>query len=102
MILGVPSSLGYSTWGEFKILGMQILDFFDFASNSVLMPLVAFVTCIFVGYFLKPQTVIDEVELSGRFKQKRLFSVMIRFIAPVCILLILISSVLSAFGVVKI
>ena len=102
LALGVPSSLGYSAWSGFQLLGMQILDLFDFVSNSLIMPVVAFFTCIFVGYFLTPRALIDEVELSGEFKQKRLFTVMIRYVAPVCILLILVSSVLSAFGVISI
>ena len=102
LVLGACSSLGYSAWGMVKILGLQFLDFFDFISNSVLMPIVALCTAIFVGFFLKPKAVIDEVELSGKFKLKGLFSVMIRYVAPVCILAILISSVLSAFGIISI
>ena len=102
LALGIPSSLGYSAWADVKIIGMQLLDFFDFSSNSVLMPIVALCTCIFVGFFIKPKALIEEVELSGKFKGKALFSVMIRYIAPVCILAILISSVLSAFGIIKI
>lgn len=102
LLLGIPSSLGYSVWSEVKLLGMQFLDFFDFISNSVIMPIVAFATCLFVGYFLMPRTVIDEVELSGKFQSKRMFSAVIRYIAPVCILLILVSSVLNAIGIVKI
>ncbi|MBR3894545.1 MAG: sodium-dependent transporter [Clostridia bacterium] len=102
LLLGIPSSLGYSAWSGVTIIGMQILDFFDFISNSVLMPMVALLTCIFIGYFLKPQSLIDEIEETAPFKQKKFFSLAIRYIAPVCILLILISSVLSAFGVIKI
>ena len=102
ILLGLPSCLGYSVWSEVKILGMQFLDFFDFASNSVLMPLVALLTCFFVGYILKPKAVLEEVELSEKFKQKALFSVMIRYIAPICLVAILASSVLGAFGVISI
>ena len=102
LLLGVPSSLGYSVWSEVKLLGMQFLDLFDFISNSIIMPIVAFATCLFVGYFLKPKTVIEEAEIGGEFKSKRLFSVVIRYIAPVCILLILVSSVLNAMGIIKI
>ena len=102
LLLGIPSSLGYSAWSGVEIIGMQILDFFDFISNSVIMPIVALITCIFVGYFLKPKAVIDEVELNGAFKSKKLFSVMTKYIAPVFILLILVSSILNAFGIVKI
>ncbi len=100
--IGLPSALGYGAWGNVKIIGMQFLDFFDFISNSVLMPVVAFLTCLFIGYVVKPQTFIDEVELVSRFKRKSLFVFIIKYAAPVCILLILISSVLDAYGVFKI
>lgn len=98
LLIGIPSSLGYSLWSEVKLMGMQLLDFFDFISNSIMMPVVAFFTCLFVGYVLKPKTVIDEVSESGPFKKKALFAVMIRYIAPICILAILGSSVLNALG----
>ncbi len=102
LLLGIPSCLGSSAWKHVKILGMDFLTFFDFLSNSLIMPLVALATAIFVGFVLKPKTIIDEVELSGRFRAKKLFSVIIRFVAPVCILVILVSSVLDAFGIVTI
>ena len=100
--LGVPSSLGYSAWSNVRILGMQILDFFDFASNSILMPIIALITCIFVSFIIKPKTVIDEVSVAGQFKWKGLFTVVIKYVAPVCILAILISAILSAVGVITI
>ena len=102
VLIGVPASLGYSAWSNVKILGMQFLDFFDFISNNIMMPIVAFATCLFVTFVTKPKGVIEEVELDNKFKQKKLFSVVIRFVAPICILAILISSILSAFGVIAI
>ncbi len=101
-LLGVPSSLGFGVLGSISVLGLSILDMFDFASNSVLMPIVAFLTCIFVGYVLKPQSVIDEVEVSAPFKAKKLFTVIIKYVAPVFIVLILVSSVLDVLGILKI
>ena len=101
LILGAVSCLGFSEWKHIdNLLGMKMkfLDFFDFISNSVLMPIAAFFTCLCVGYFVKPKWVIDEVELNGKFKGKTLFTVMIKYIAPVCILLILITSILDAMG----
>ncbi|MBE6625272.1 MAG: sodium-dependent transporter [Ruminococcaceae bacterium] len=102
LLLGLPSALGFSAWANVKILGMQFLDLFDFISNSILMPIVALATCIFVGFILKPKPLVEEAELSGKFKAKKLFEIMIKWIAPVCILAILISSVLDVFGIVKI
>jgi len=103
VLLGLPSALGFSLWSSFKLLnGMDILTFFDFASNNVLMPIVAFITCIFVVFCIKRKTIIEEVELSGKFKWKKLFSTVICYVAPICILVILVSSVLSAFGIITI
>ena len=102
LLLGIPSSLGNGIWNGIKILNMDFLTFFDFASNSVIMPIVALATCIFIGYFIKPKSVIEEAEIGGKFKSKALFTVVIKYIAPVCIVLILISSVLDAFGIMKI
>lgn len=102
MAIGLLSSLGYGPLENVKIIGMQFLDFFDFISNSVIMPIVALCTCIFVGYFIKPQTIIDEAEYDGKFSAKGLFVGTIKYIAPVCIVLILISSILGAFGIMKI
>ena len=102
ILLGLPSSLGFGIWSGIKPLGMDILTFFDFISNSVMMPIVALLTCIFVGYIIKPKKIIDEVSASGKFKRKQLFVVMVKYIAPVCIILILVSSVLSGLGIIKI
>ncbi|MBQ8174177.1 MAG: sodium-dependent transporter [Clostridia bacterium] len=102
LVLGIPSSLGNGLWKSFAPLGMDILTFFDFFTNSLLMPIVALLTCIFVGYIIKTPTLEGEVELSAPFRGKKLFRVVIRYVAPVCILLILVSSVLDAFGIIKI
>jgi len=102
LILGILSSLGEGPLSDVKIIGFTFLEFFDFVTNSVMMPVVALCTCIFVGYVVKPQAIIDELEISAPFKAKKLFSVMVKYIAPICIILILVSSVLDAFGIMKI
>ena len=102
IVLGVPSSLGFGPWSAITLLGKDILSFFDFVSNGILMPIAALFTCIVVGFVIKPKAVADEVELSGTFKLKGLFNVMIKYIAPICLVLVLISSVLDAFGIVTI
>jgi len=97
IVMGLLSCLGYSVWAEVKIIGLQLLDFFDFITNSVMMPVVAFITCVLIGYIVKPQTVIEEVELTGKFKKKALFTFVIKYLAPICIVAILVSSVLDAY-----
>lgn len=103
ILLGLPSSLGFGVWSDFNINGNTILDMFDIFSNNMLMPIVAFLTCIFIGYVIKPQTLVDEIEIGGKpFKRKLLFNCMIKYIAPIFIVLILVSSMLDVLGIVKI
>ncbi|MBC8531236.1 sodium-dependent transporter [Gehongia tenuis] len=101
-VVGLTSSLGYGPWSEFTILGFSFLDFYDFISNSVIMPIVALMTCLFVAYVIGTKTIIEEVKLSSQFKREKIFTVMIKYIAPVCILAILITSVLGAFNIFSI
>ncbi|WP_195421154.1 sodium-dependent transporter [Faecalicatena contorta] len=102
LLMGIPSSLGFGVWDFIQPIGMSILDFWDFLSNSVLMPIVALFTCIFVGFFIKPKTIIEEASAEGAaFKSKKLFTVMIKWIAPILLVLILISSVMNALGIMS-
>lgn len=102
LLMALPSTLGFGIWSEIRLLGFQFLDFFDFISNSVLMPIVAFLTCVFIGFIVKPKTVIDEVRLNSKFGREKLFVVMIRYIAPICLIAILVSSVLNALSIITI
>lgn len=100
LLMGIPSSLGFSIWDHITFLnGLTFLDLFDFVSNSVIMPIVAFFTCILIGFVLKPKAVVDEVKVTdGTFKSEKLFTVMIKWIAPIFILAILIFSVAEGMG----
>lgn len=100
LLMGIPSSLGFGVWDFIQPLGMSILDAWDFISNSILMPIVALLTCFFVGFVIKPKTIIDEANAEGaKFKSVTLFTVVIKWVAPVILIAILISSVLNAAGI---
>ena len=100
LLMGIPSSLGFGIWDFIQPLGMSILDAWDFISNSVLMPIVALLTCFFVGFVIKPQTIIEEACAEGAsFKGKHLFTVVIKWVAPIILVAILISSILNALGI---
>ncbi len=94
---GILVCLGYNKlFFEIKLpngAAAQILDIMDYISNNCLMPLVAIGTCILIGWILKPKIIIEEVEKSGcKFGRKRLFVVMIRYIAPVLLVILLLKS----------
>ena len=87
---------GYNAliWIEPLGPGTQLLDFFDFLSNSVMMPIVALLTCIFVGWIIKPKVIIDEVRESSKFRLAGAWTIMIKYIAPILVIVILVANVL--------
>lgn len=71
----------------------QLLDLMDYISNSFLMPFISLLTCIFVGWVLKPQWIVEEMEASGHaFSRKKLYSFMIRFVTPVMMAILFLES----------
>ena len=100
ILLGSVSAFGYGRWKAFKPFGMPALDFFDFAMNSVLMPVVAALTCYFVGWVLSPKRILAECQRhGGAVGFKYFYIVMVKFIAPLLVLSILVSEVCRAFGI---
>ncbi|PXV86838.1 NSS family neurotransmitter:Na+ symporter [Lachnotalea glycerini] len=95
--MAIPSTLGFGIWSEFKILKFSILDFFDFISNTVLMPITALLMCLFVGYVLKPEAIAEEINKSEEFKRKKLYNIVIKYIAPIFLIIILATSIYSTF-----
>lgn len=89
---------GYNFLSSGRIFGMEFLDFFDFITNSIMMPVVALATCIIIGWIVKPNVLIVEIELSGYFSLKHVWTIMIKFVCPIVITCILISNVVTALG----
>ena len=98
LVVGLIVCMGYNKlYFEVKLpngdVG-QILDIMDYVSNSLMMPIVAILTCILVGWIVKPKTIIDEVTSDGsKFGRKGLYIVMIKFIAPVLLALLLFKAI---------
>ena len=99
VVLGSLSSLGYGPLANVTILGMQFLDFFDFLTNSVMMPIAAIASCILVSRVIGVDRIAQEVTLNGcAFRRKKVFNAMIRLLCPLFAAIILISSIANAFG----
>ena len=104
-VVGVLVCLGYNVLYFEAILpntpagkNAQILDVLDYLSNYILMPVVAIATCVFVGWIVKPKTIIEEVTHGGhKFGREKLYVVMVKFITPVLLTLLL----LQALGLIK-
>lgn len=98
LIVGTIVCMGYNhLYFEVKLpngVTGQILDIMDYISNNCLMPLVALLTCILVGWVVKPNVIIDEVTEGGyRFGRRRLYIIMMKFIAPILLIILLLQSV---------
>ncbi|MDO4331377.1 MAG: sodium-dependent transporter [Eubacteriales bacterium] len=71
----------------------QILDLMDYISNSFLMPFISLLTCILIGWVVKPSWICEEMESSGHpFGRKKLYAFMIRYVAPVIMAVLFLQS----------
>ena len=102
LVLGSLSALGYGPLARFTVFGMQFLDFFDFLTNSVMMPIAAITICLLVSRVIGVEKIEEEVTLEGKpFRRKRIFNFMIKYLCPIFAAIILISSVANALGVIS-
>lgn len=97
--LGSLSALGYGPLAGVTVFGMQFLDFFDFLTNSVMMPIAAIAICLLVSRDIGVEKIEAEVTADGKpFRRKKIFNFMIRYLCPVFAAIILVSSVANALG----
>ena len=102
IVLGSLSSLGNGPLSNVTIIGMPFLDFFDFLTNSVMMPIAALATCILITKHIGIDGIQAEVEQDGHpFKRKGVFAFMIRFLCPLFVLIILVSAILNVLGLIN-
>ena len=98
VLVGCFVNAGYNGLSDIRFFGMEILDFFDFISNSVLMPIVALLICIFVGWIITPKDLIEEIKLNSPFRAEKAWVVMIKFLAPVLVIAILVWNIIGILG----
>ncbi|MEE3488741.1 MAG: sodium-dependent transporter [Bulleidia sp.] len=99
--LGTLSALGYGPLANVTVIGMQFLDFFDFLTNSVMMPIAAMCTCLLIVKAVGLDAIEKEVMIDGApFKRKKIFNFMIRWLCPLFVVIILLSSLASVFGLI--
>ena len=98
--IGILINAGYNGLSFIEPLGegSSLLDLADFVSNSVLMPIVAFLTLVFVGWIIKPGVLVEEIKQSSPFKAEKLWVFMIKYVCPVLVAIIFIAYVGAQFG----
>jgi NSS family neurotransmitter:Na+ symporter len=99
--LGVPCSLGFGAWDFISIAGMSILDIMDFTAATVLCPLAALLTCLLIGRVVGIDKLAVDIRSSSAFRRETIFRVCIAWLAPVILVIVLVSSVAAALGYIK-
>ena len=107
-ILICADSLGGASFAPWKLLGLETysgwndcwLDFFDMLSEGIMMPLGALLMSLMIGWELGPEIVKNECEATPghRMTSYGFFKICIRFITPLCMLLVLYGQVCTFFG----
>lgn len=101
LVVGSASSMGYGTLDFIQIFGMAFLDFFDFLTNSVMMPLAALATCFLIVRTVGFDRIAKEIERSSEFKRKKIYVFFMKYLAPICLVIILVSSIANVLGFIS-
>ena len=91
-LLGIPSSLSFGVLGKFTIAGKNFFDAIDFISSNILLPAGGIGVAIFAGWIIHARA-LREATGDGmvRFAWAPYWSIIVKYIAPVAIVLILIN-----------
>ncbi|MEA4849725.1 MAG: sodium-dependent transporter, partial [Clostridiaceae bacterium] len=93
-LVGIPSSLGQGVFSWFKIGGLDFLSAADFLASYIMMPFGAFMMCIFISRRFGIDEAIKEATNNGKinFGLKNVWAFLIKYVVPVIIILVFLSS----------
>jgi NSS family neurotransmitter:Na+ symporter len=97
--LSIPSTLSFGIWGDIKIFGKNFFDLFDFIASNIFLPVGGILICVFVGWVWGSKNAVKEITSDGlySFKFAKIYSFIIKFVAPISISIILLYST----GIIK-
>jgi NSS family neurotransmitter:Na+ symporter len=100
-IIGITATLSTSVLANFKpLLGKTIFDLCDFASSNILLPVGGIFICLFVGWRLGKQVIVEEASNGGLIRNQlllKVFTIIVQYIAPIAIIIVL----LSGLGLIR-
>ncbi|MCF0192392.1 MAG: sodium-dependent transporter, partial [Prevotella sp.] len=90
MVFGTFCSLSLGDWSWLTVGGMSLFDFFDYTTGQILLPIIGFLTCIFLGWFGPRDRIRAEFTNDGTYKGKlfKCYLFLIKFFCPVAIALV--------------
>ena len=93
MLVGVVSSLALGEWSAFRICGLNMFDALDFLTAKIMLPVGGMFAALFVGWIIRKDIVKGEVTNYGTLRAPYypVYRFILRFVAPVGILLIFVN-----------
>ncbi|MFD3157111.1 sodium-dependent transporter [Haloimpatiens sp. FM7330] len=93
-IMGIPASLSMGVWKNLDLIGgLNFFDLYDKLTTNILLTTGGFLLCIFVGWVLKAENAVKEIEISGnKFRLAPVWSFLIKYVVPAAVFIILINS----------
>ena len=91
IVMGGVCSLSLGAWNGLRMFGMTVFDMFDFVTGQLFLPMVGFLTCIFIGWFAPHKIVRDEFTNQGTLRNVTMFHFylfLVKYVCPLCILFI--------------
>ena len=91
IVMGAVCSLSLGVGKEMLLFGKTLFDLFDFVTGQLFLPLVGFLTCIFIGWFVPHKVVKDEFTNWGTLRNGTMFHIylfLVKYVCPICILFI--------------
>ena len=88
-LLAVMASLSLGIWKEYTICGLTFFDSLDYLTANILLPLGAFLTCLFVGWKFDRTLFAQQLYPNGIMgREYPILRFMIRYICPIILFVI--------------
>ncbi|OUU75060.1 MAG: sodium-dependent transporter [Methylococcaceae bacterium TMED69] len=91
-LVGLGSVFSFNLWSEFKFIGMNIFEIIEFVSTSLILPFGGMMLVLFVGWFMKRNIVVSELNLKTDSTFTSIFFILMKFLAPLGVLIVLIEN----------
>ncbi|MGB1227684.1 MAG: sodium-dependent transporter, partial [Poseidonibacter sp.] len=97
--LGIIALLSMSTkyGADLTFFGKNAFDLMDFITSSVMMPIAAILTCVFLGYFVDKKLLEDKFLKHASKNLFNIWYILVKYIVPFVILILL----LNKLGILK-
>lgn len=99
-LVGVLTTHPDALFGHVEVAGRSLFDFFDYISSNIFLPLGGLFITIFVGYFVRKESLVREMTNDGQVGKAsviQLFHGILRYVTPILLIIVF----LNALGILS-